>query len=171
MEEYLEVGQCVSTHGVKGELKVKPLTDDITRFSKLKKIYMSIKEELIEFPIEEVRYNKNMVLLKLKGIDSMEKAEEYRGNYLKINRKDAVKLPKDSYFIIDLIGLNVYCEENDELLGKIDDIYNTGSNDIYVVKDETTGKQILLPGIKDVIRKVDIENRRIIVKILEGLLD
>jgi len=169
MEEYIEVGQIVSTHGVRGDVKVKPLTDDIKRFSKLKKIYMTIKNELVEFPIEEVRYNKNMVLLKLKGINSIEAAEVYRGQYIKIDKKDRVKLPKDSYFITDLIGLDVFSEE-DELLGKIDDIYNTGSNDIYVVKDESTGKQLLLPAIKDVIKKIDIENKKIIVKIIEGLM-
>ena len=170
MEEYLEIGQIVGTHGMKGTVKVKPLTDDITRFNKLKKVYMTIQKELVEFSIEEVKYNNKVVLLTLKGIDTIEKAQGYRGIYLKIDRKDGVKLPKDSYFIVDLIGLDVYKEENDELLGKIEDIYSTGSNDIYVVRDESTGKQILLPGIKDVIKKIDIENRKIIVKIIEGLI-
>ena len=170
MEEYLEVGQIVGTHGVKGTLKVKPLTDDIKRFSKLKEVYMTINSELVGFAIEEVRYNKNMVLLTLHNIDTISKAENYRGFYLKIMRADSIKLPKDSYFIIDLIGLLVYNEENDELMGKIEDIYNTGSNDIYVVRNESTGKQILLPAIKDVVRKIDIENKKIIVKLLKGLI-
>lgn len=125
MKDYLEVGQIVSTHGVKGTLKVKPLTDDITRFSKLEKVYMLIKNTLEEFQIQDVSYNKNMILLKLKGIDEIEEAKTYRGIYLKIDRKDSVELPKDSYFIVDLIGLSVYNEENNELIGKLEDIYNT----------------------------------------------
>jgi len=170
MEEYLEIGQIVSTHGVAGTLKVKPLTDDIKRFSKLKKVYISEKSGLVEYSIKEVRYNKNMVLLTLKNIDTIEKAESYREMYLKIHRSDSVKLPKDSYFIVDLIGLEVYNEEDNTLLGNIEDIYNTGSNDIYVVKENQTGKQILLPAIKDVIKKVDIEEKKIIVKLIEGLI-
>jgi len=170
MEEYLEVGQIVGTHGVKGTLKVKPLTDDITRFSKLKKVYMNINSELQEFSIEEVRYNKNTVLLTLQNIDTIEKAEGYRGFYLKIDRSDSVKLEKDSYFIIDLIGLSVHDESDDSLLGYIEDIYNTGSNDIYVVKDELSGRQILLPATKEVIKKVDIGAKKIIVRLIEGLI-
>ena len=138
-------------------------------FGKLKKVYMSIKSELVEFQIKGVRYNKNIVLLKLKDIDTIEIGEKYRGNYLKIERADSIKLPKDSYFIVDLIGLDVY-DENDEFLGNIEDIYNTGSNDIYVVRNDTTGKQILLPAIKDVVKKIDIENKKIIIKLIEGLI-
>ena len=165
--DYLEIGQIVGTHGVKGVMKVKPLTDDITRFNKLKTVYINIKKELVEFAIEGVQYNKNMVLLKLKGIDTIEKAEEYRNFYIKIDRKDSVKLEKDSYFIIDLIGCDVYDEENN-LLGKIDDVFSTKSNDVYVVKSDS-GKQILLPAIKDVIKQVNIESKEIIVKLLKGL--
>lgn len=170
MKEYLEIGQIIGTHGIKGTLKIKPLTDDIMRFSELKKVYMTIKKELIEFSIEEVKYNNNTVLLKLKDIDTIESAQAYKGVYLQIDRKDSVELPENSYFIVDLIGLQVYDEENNELLGKIEDIYNTGSNDIYVVRNEITGKQILLPAIKDVIKKIDIENKKIVVKIIEGLI-
>lgn len=135
MEEYLEIGQIVNTTGIKGFLKINPFTDDITRFNKLKTIYIATKKELTEFTIEEVKYNKNMVLLKLKGIDSIEEAEKYKNFYIKINKKDIIKLPKDSYFIFDLIGCKVYTQ-NEECLGEIDDIFSTGSNDVYVVKDE-----------------------------------
>jgi len=168
MGNYLEIGQIVGTHGVRGVIKVKPLTDDITRFNTLKTVYINIKKELVEFSVEGVQYNKNMVLLKLKGIDTIEKAEEYRNFYIKIDRKDSVKLAKDSYFIIDLIGCDVYDEE-DNLLGKIDDVFSTKSNDVYVVKNDS-GKQILLPAIKDVVKDVDVEDRKIIVKLIEGLI-
>ena len=162
MEKYLEIGQIVNTFGIKGQVKIVPFTDDITRFDELKEIYVEKKNELKLFQIEQVNYKKNMVILKLKGIETVEEAEKLRNCYLKIDRKDAKKLPKDTYFIVDLLGLDVYTDEG-KLLGKVDDIYNAGSSDIYVVKDEL-GKQILLPAIKDVLKEVDLENKKIIIK-------
>ncbi len=169
MKDYLEIGQIVNTYGIKGFVKVVPFTDDISRFEKLKKIYIDIKGTLKEFTVQEVKYSKNMVLIKFKEIPDINEAEKYRNYYLKINREDAIKLPKDTYFIADLIGLEVYIETTNELLGTVDDIFSTGSNDVYVIKDEL-GKQVLLPGIKDVIKKVDIENGKIYVNIIQGLL-
>lgn len=169
MEKYLEIGQIVNTFGIKGQVKIVPFTDDITRFDELKEIYVEKKNELKLFQIEQVNYKKNMVILKLKGIETVEEAEKLRNSYLKIDRKDAKKLPKDTYFIVDLLGLDVYTDEG-KLLGKVDDIYNAGSSDIYVVKDEL-GKQILLPAIKDVLKEVDLENQKIIVHLIKGLVD
>ena len=166
--EYLEIGQIVNTNGLKGLLTVNPFTDDIERFEDLKKVYILYNKELIEKTIEEVKYKKNQVLLKLKGIDSIEEAEKYRECYLKINREDAIELPKDTYFIVDLLGLEVVTTDN-KLLGKINDIFQTGSNDVYIVKDEL-GKQILLPAISDVVKKVDLENKKMIVELIEGLI-
>lgn len=168
MQAYFEVGQIVNTFGIKGFLKVKPFTDEITRFEELKKVYIVNKNEMQEVEIEEVGYQKDMVLLKLKGIDNLTQAEKYKGLYLKIDRKNAKKLPKDTYFIADLLGLEVYTDEG-ELLGKVEDIFNSGANDVYVVKDEITGKQILLPGIKDVLKDIDLEKEKIIVHLLKGL--
>ena len=169
MEKYLEIGQIVNTFGIKGQVKIVPFTDDITRFDELKEIYVEKKNELKLFQIEQVNYKKNMVILKLKGIETVEEAEKLRNCYLKIDRKDAKKLPKDTYFIVDLLGLDVYTDEG-KVLGKVDDIYNAGSSDIYVVKDEL-GKQILLPAIKDVLKEVDLENKKIIVHLIKGLVD
>ena len=168
MIEYLEIGQIVNTSGLKGIVKVNPFTDDITRFEKLKTILVDKNGILVEYEIEQVRYHKNMVMLKLKGIDNIDQAEKLRNFYIKINRKDAVKLPKDSYFIVDLLGLEVYTSEN-ELLGKVDDIFPTGSNDVYVVKNEL-GKQILIPALKTVIKNIDLENKKITVDLPEGLV-
>lgn len=168
MQAYFEVGQIVNTFGIKGFVKVKPFTDEITRFEELKKVYICRKNEMQEVEIEQVSYQKDMVLLKLKGIDNLTEAEKYKGVFLKIDRKNAKKLPKDTYFIADLLGLEVYTDEG-ELLGKVDDIFNSGANDIYVVKDEITGKQILLPGIKDVLKDIDLENEKIVVHLLKGL--
>ena len=168
MEEYLEIGQIVNTNGLKGLLKVKPLTDDITRFEELETIYIQIHSQLVEKKIEKVRYVKNMVLLKLEGIDDINEAEKYRNLYIKINRKDIKELPENSYLIVDMLKCEVYTEEN-ELLGKMIDVLQTGSNDVYVVKNKN-GKEILLPAIKDVVKKVDIQNKKIIVKLMEGLI-
>lgn len=168
MEEYFEIGQIVNTSGLKGVVKVKPFTDDITKFNNFKTIYISIKKELKEFEIENVRFSKNMVFLKLKGIDTIEDAENYRNLYLKIKRDKEEKLEEGSYYIVDIIGCKVLLEDN-EILGIVDDVFSTGSNDIYVVKSDD-GKQILLPAIKDVIKKVDIQNKKIIVHLIEGLI-
>ena len=168
MEEYFEIGQIVNTSGLKGEIKVKPFTDDITKFNNFKTIYVSVKKELKEFEIEHVRFSKNMIFLKLKGIDTIEEAENYRNLYLKIKRDKDEKLEEGVYYVVDLIGCTVYTDDN-QILGKVDDVFSTGSNDVYVVKNEI-GKQILLPAIKEVIKQIDINNKIITVNLLEGLI-
>ena len=167
MQKLLEIGQIVNSYGIKGFLKVVPYTDDITRFDNLKIIYIEKNKKLVEMQIEEVKYHNNLVLLKLKGIDDINDTLEYKNCYIKIDRKDAVELPKNSYFIVDLIGLEVYTEEG-TLIGTLVDVFPTGSNDVYVVKDEL-GKQILLPAIGDVIKDVQLENKKMIVHLIEGL--
>lgn len=168
MTEYFELGQIVNTFGIKGMVKVKPFTDNIEQFEELEKIYIKNKSGKKEYQIQEVKFHKQMVLIKFEGIDNPEDAELLRNSYVLINRKDAKPLEEGTYYIVDLLGSEVYTDEN-ILLGKVEDIFNTGSNDIYVVKDEL-GKQILLPGIPDVIKQVDIENKKITVHIIPGLM-
>ena len=168
MTKYLEIGQIVNTFGIKGMVKIKPFTDDINRFDKLKKIYIKNKDGKKEYQIQEVKYHKNMVLMKLEGIDTPERADLLRQSYLLVDRADEEPLEEGVYYIVDLLGLEVYTDDN-KLLGKVDDIFNTGSNDIYVVKDEM-GKQILLPGIPDVLKNVDLEKGRITVHLIPGLI-
>lgn len=167
-QEYFELGQIVNHFGIKGMVKVNPFTDDISQFETLEFILVEKAGKLLNMQIEETKYSKNQVLLKLKGIETVEEAEKYRGCYIKIARKDAKRLPKDTYFIADLIGLLVYTDEN-VLLGKVEDIYNAGANDIYVVKSED-GKQILLPGISEVLKQIDLEQEKIIVHLIKGLV-
>ena len=167
-QTYFEIGQIVNTFGIHGFVKVKPFTDDMDRFQELQSVLVEKNKKLIPMKIEEVKYQKNVVLLKLKNIDNINMAEEYRGCYLKIKREQARKLPKDTYFIADLLGMDVYTDTN-QLLGKLDDIYNNGNHDIYVVKNEL-GKQILLPNTKEVIKQVDLDNEKIVVHLLEGLI-
>ncbi len=168
MTKYLEIGQIVNTFGIKGMVKVKPFTDDIRRFDRLKKVYIKKQNVKEEYEIEKVKYHKEMVLIKFKGIENPEQANLLRNNYLIIDRKNEEPLEEGRYYIVDMIGLEVYTEEG-ELIGNLEDIFNTGSNDIYVVKNEL-GKQILLPAIKEVIKKVDIENKKIIVHLIPGLV-
>ena len=167
-QEYFEIGQIVNTFGIKGFVKVNPFTDDLERFEELDSVFVIKNKESIEMKIEEIKYHKNLVLIKFKGIEDINMAEKYKGCYIKIKREATRKLPKDTYFIADLIGLPVY-EENGNLLGKLDDIYNNKSHDIYVVKDEL-GKQILLPSTKEVIKQIDIENEKIVVHLIDGLI-
>ncbi len=164
----LEVGQIVNTFGIKGMVKVMPFTDDIRRFDKLDKVYIEKNKSKKEYKIEEVKYHKNMVLIKFEGIDKIEQAEELRNSYLTVSRDSVEELEEGRYYIVDLLGLDVYTDEQ-VLLGTLDDIFNTGSNDIYVVKNKE-GKQILLPAIEDVIKQVDLENKKIIVHLLPGLV-
>ena len=168
MQEFLEIGQIVNTFGIRGIVKVKPFTDDINRFDNLEKVYVVTNNIKKQDEIEEVKYHKDMVLIRFKGIDKVEDAELLRNSYLKINRQDEPELEKDTYYIVDLIGLDVYSDEG-ELLGKVDDIFNNGSCDIYAVKDDL-GKQLLLPAISDVIKEINLEESKIVVHILKGLI-
>ena len=168
MKEKLEVGQIVNTFGIKGFVKIYPYVDDISRFDNLKKVYIKSKKIDKELPIEEVIYHKNMVLIKFKGIETVEEAEKLKNAYVEIDREDAIPLEEGEYFIADLLGLDVYIDTG-EKLGVLEDIYNTGSSDIYVVKNEL-GKQFLLPYIDEVIKKIDLENGRITVHLIEGLI-
>ncbi|MBO6243977.1 MAG: 16S rRNA processing protein RimM [Clostridia bacterium] len=124
MQKFLEIGQIVNTFGIKGMVKVKPFTDDIRRFDRLESIYIKNKNEQKEYEIEEVKYHKNMILIKLKGIDDIDKANLLRQSYILVDRDNEEPLEEGVYYIVDLIGLEVYTEEG-VLLGKVDDIFNT----------------------------------------------
>lgn len=167
MNKYLELGQIVNVKGLKGEVKVNSFTDDNTKFERIPKVFIKRKETLTEYEIEKVGYNKNQVIIKFKNIDTVEEAEKLRNSYIVVDREIFGELPEGVYYIADLIGLDVFTEAN-EYLGKVDDIFSTGSNDVYVVKDEL-GKQKLLPGIDEVIKVINIESGKIIVNLIEGL--
>lgn len=168
MTKYLEIGQIVNTFGIKGMVKVKPFTDNIERFNNLEKIYIKNKSGQTEYKIQEVKYHKNMVLIKFEGIENPEQADLLRNSYLIVDRETEEPLEPGRYYIVDMIGLDVFTDEN-EYLGKLEDIYNTGSNDIYVVKNEL-GKQVLLPAIEDVIKNIDMDNKKVIVHLIPGLV-
>ncbi len=162
MQDKFEIGKIVNTFGIKGEVKVTPYTDDIEQFKKIKSIY--VNNTLMQ--VQSAKFQKNVVILKLKDVDDMTAAENLRNSIIEAKRSKK-KLPENTYYIADLIGLDVYTDEG-TLLGKVKDIYNTGANDIYSI--ETESKEVLLPAIKEVIKQIDIENKKIIVHILKGLL-
>lgn len=167
MEQMFTIGRIVNTHGVKGEMRVIPTTDDIKRFEKLKTVYV-YQKELKEYEITGIRYHKAFVLLRFKGIDTLDEAEALKNATLKIDRKDGLPLEEDEYYIGDLYNLAVETEEGRDL-GTLQDILYTGSNDVYSVKHPETGKEILIPAIKQCIKKIDMANRKMIVHLLEGL--
>ena len=156
MEQFLNVGQIVNTHGVKGEVKVFPLTDDPMRFKKLKKVIIDNKE----VQILSYKFQKDRVILKLEGVDTMDDAIRLKGKYLKVSREDAVKLPKDTYFIADLIGCSVF-DTNETPLGEVYDVIKTGSNDVYWVKGI---KELLIPVLKEIVLDINVEDKKIVIK-------
>lgn len=168
MLDYLKVGQIINTHGIRGEIKVFPLTDDIKRFGKLKAVYLKEADEYKAYKLDGVKYHKNLVIVKLEGVNSMNEAVKLVDSYLYVNRENAVKLTDDTYFIADLIGMDVYTIKG-ENLGSIINVFTTGSNDVYEVKKHD-GKTFLIPAIKDVVKEVDIEKGNMSIELLEGLL-
>ena len=169
MEEFLKVGVITSTHGIKGEVKVFPTTDDANRFKKLKNVILDDGKEKIDIEIASVRFFKNMVILKFKGIDDINDVEKYKKAELFVTRENAVPLQKDEYFIADLIGVEVTSDQGEEL-GVIDDVLQTGANDVYVIK-KAGCQDLLVPAIKACIKEVDIENQKMTVHLLAGLRD
>lgn len=168
MVEYFEIGHISNTHGLKGEMKVRPFTEDKKRYEELKKILINIKDEYKEYEIESVRYQKDIVLLKLKGVDDIDAAERLKNHYISIAREDAKNLQNNEYFIADLIGSEIF--ENEELIGILDDVFTAGASDVYVIKRKGK-KDLLLPALKSIIKNVDVENKRIDVEIPRGLED
>ena len=152
MEDLLQVGVITTTHGVRGEVKVFPTTDDPARFKKLKNVVLDTGKELVDLEVAGVKFFKNMVIVKFKGIDNINDVEKYR---------NAVKLKKNENFIADLIGLQAESDEGEDL-GELSDVLQTGANDVYVLSKEGTD-DILLPAIKECVKEVDLENGKIIV--------
>ena len=169
LDDLLQVGAITQTHGVRGEVKVFPTTDDPRRFKKLKKVLLDTGAELLELEIESVKFFKQFVILKFKGFDNINDIEKYKKKNLYVTRENAVKLQKDEYFIADLIGLEVF-EDDGSRMGELKDVLTTGANDVYVVEGSKYG-EVLIPAIKECILNVDMEERRMEVHLLPGLVD
>lgn len=169
MDNFLRIGVISNTHGIKGEVKVFPTTDDVMRFRKLKTVILDTKKEFKELEIENVKFFKQFVILKFKGIDNINEIEKYKGKDLLVTRENAIKLEEGEYFIFDLIGSTIITDK-DEKLGELIEILTTGANDVYVIKS-FSGKEILLPSIPECILDIQLDKKVIIVHLLPGLLD
>ena len=168
MEQYFEIGKITGTHGIRGTMRVFPTTEDPSRFERLKEIIVEIRGKRETFHIQKVAFHKQFVLLTVKEITDITVAELYKNGRILIPDAMAIPLGEDEYYNRDLYGLKVVTEEGEEL-GEITEIFPTGSNDVYVVKKDGKGKELLLPAIKDCIKNVDLENGVMTVKLLEGL--
>lgn len=169
MEPYLRVGVIASTHGLRGEVKVYPTTDDPARFRKLKQVYLDTKREKMPLEVTGVKFFKNQVIVKFREFNDINEIEKYKGCDLLVTREQAVPLEENENFIVDLIGMKVVTDEGG-ILGTLTDVLQTGANDVYAVETEQK-KEILLPAIPSCILKVDVEEAVMTVHILEGLLE
>ncbi len=169
MDNYFRVGVIANTHGIKGEVKVFPTTDDANRFKKLKQVYVDLGREKVELEVAGCRFFKNLVIVKFKGIDDINDIEKYKGKDLLVSRENAVPLEEGEYYIADLIDLKVINEDNEEI-GVLYDVMQTGANDVYVI-NMTNGKELLLPAIDDCVLDINLEEGYIKIHILDGLLD
>lgn len=168
MENLLQIGVIASMHGVRGEVKVFPTTDDVQRFKKLKEIILNDGREQITLYVQSVKFFKQLVILKFKEFDNINEVEPYKGKSLYVTRKNAVKLAKDEYFIADLLGIKTVSDDG-SLCGTLRDVMETGANDVYVI-DLSDGRELLLPAIKQCVLKVDLEEGLLTFHLLEGLL-
>ena len=168
MEKLLQVGVISSTHGVRGEVKVFPTTDDVRRFKKLKEVILDTGREQLHLEVESVKFFKQFAILKFKGIDNINDIEKYKGKSLLVDRKHAVRLQKDEYFIADMIGLTVFTEDG-EKFGELKDVLETGANDVYII-DSLQHGEVLVPAIKQCILDVNIEEGYMKIHLLEGLV-
>lgn len=166
-KDVLEIGQIVNTRGLRGEVKLNSFSEDSKRFEKVSSIFVKNKTGFEEYQIQKVSYSKNQVILKLKGIDHIDYAEKLRNLFVYIKRSDLEELEEGQYYIADLIGLEVF-EDDGKKLGIVDDVFNTKSNSVYVVRTDL-GELKYLPNIPDVIKQVDIQNKKIIVTLIPGL--
>lgn len=169
MEDLLRVGVISSTHGIAGEVKVFPTTDDVKRFKKLKRVILVNKNQQIELDVSSAKFFKNMVILKFDQFNNIDDVQKFRGAELYVTRDNAVSLAKDEYFICDLIGMQVVSDEG-VTIGTLTDVMQTGANDVYVVENSDK-KEILFPAIKECILKTDVDNKTMTVHVMEGLLD
>ena len=167
MEQYFRVGVFANTHGIRGEIKVYPTTDDVSRFRDLKEVILDSKKEPLPLEVEGVKFFKNMVILKFKGIDNINDIEKYKGCDLLVSRENAVPLEEGEFYLADIMGMPVIDEEEREL-GVIREVLQTGANDVYIIQKKRGG-EILLPAIPSCILDIDFENHRMKVHLMPGL--
>lgn len=169
MEKLLRIGVITTTHGIRGEVKVFPTTDDVSRFDSCDEVVLVTKKEQIPLHIQSVKYFKNIVIVKFKEYNDINQVEQFRKCDIMVTRENAVPLEEGEYFICDIIGAEVV-EENGEKIGTVKDVMETGANNVFVIERED-GKELLFPSIPECIRQVDVENKRVVAHIMPGLMD
>lgn len=168
MEDLLKVGVITTTHGVRGEVKVYPTTDEPERFLELDYVLLDTGRELRKLEIKNVKFFKNLVILKFKGVDNINDIEKYKGRDLWIPREEGQELEEDEYYIADLLGMSVVLEDGQEF-GTLKDVMETGANDVYIIDSAEHG-EVLLPAIKECILDVDLEKNVITIHLMKGLI-
>lgn len=168
MEDLLQIGVITQPHGVRGEVKVFPTTDDVKRFKKLKKVLLDAGKEKIELEVQSTKFFKQFVILKFKEFDNINEIEKYRRCPLLVTREDAVKLEENEYFIADMIGMEVFTEDGSSF-GILKDVIETGANDVYVI-DSYAHEEVLIPAIKECILDVDVESQKMTIHLMDGLV-
>lgn len=168
MEDLLKVGVITTTHGVRGEVKVFPTTDEAERFLELDYVLLDTGRELRKLEIQNVKFFKNLAILKFKGIDNINDIEMYRGRDLWIPREEGQELEEGEYYVADLIGMNVLLEDG-TVFGTLKDVMETGANDVYVIDTKDRG-EVLLPAIRECILDVNVEESTMTVHLMKGLL-
>lgn len=168
MEDLLKVGVITTTHGVRGEVKVYPTTDEPERFLELDYVLLDNGRELRKLEIKNVKFFKNLVILKFKGVDNINDIEKYKGRDLWIPREEGQELEEDEYYIADLLGMSVVLEDGQEF-GTLKDVMETGANDVYIIDSAEHG-EVLLPAIKECILDVDLEKNVMTIHLMKGLI-
>ena len=165
---HFRIGQIVNTQGLKGEVRVYPYVDDINRFDDLESFYLN-KNFNEEFEVERVRYKGNMVIMKIKNVDRVEDAEKLRNKFMYVSREDSRELEEGEFFIADMIGMDVYTLDNNHI-GTLKDVLQYAANDVYVIKSND-GKEFLIPAITKFVPTIDINERKMIIDPIKGMLD
>ncbi len=167
MEQFLQVGVISSTHGIRGEVKVFPTTDDPMRFKKLKKVFLDTGRERLELEVQSVRFFKQFAIVKFKGIDNINDIEKYKGKGIFVPREDAVPLDEDEYYIADLIGMEVFTEDGH--FGVVKDVMETGANEVYIIESDEHG-EVLIPAIRQCVLDVNVEEKKMKIRLMDGLI-
>ncbi|MGQ9513042.1 ribosome maturation factor RimM [Thermodesulfitimonas sp.] len=167
-EEFITVGEIVAPHGCRGAVRILPLTDFPERFLRMKKLTLFKEGERKTYAVEEARGHKRFILVKLAGIDTMDDAAALRGALIQVPRGETVPLPPGRYYVFEIIGLKVWSEEG-AFLGEVSAVITTGANDVYGIRTPS-GREILIPALKAVVREIDLQEGRMVVRLPEGLL-
>lgn len=166
--DYTAIGKITNTHGLRGEVKVYPLTDDAKRFDLLESAYLG--DEKIQVEVEGVKYQKNLVILKFKEYSHINEIENFKDYYIYVDEEERVELPKDHFFIYEILNSEVF-DLDMNFIGDLIDVIQGSGNDVYVVEDRQNKKEYLIPAVKEFIKKVDIEDKKIYIDPIEGMIE